>query len=123
MPKDEAGQMAQFAESLLKKTKSGEAQWVATDDDRTFLYAGANSSLLIEGDPDDEDDPYSGEFTLRLLNRTGNSVAELNNEDGTNEDSPRACLLADLYYLVREKTLMVEDTFADMRNSLEIADK
>lgn len=115
--------MAQFAESLLKKTKSGEAQWVATDDDRTFLYSSTNSSLLIEGDPDDEDDPYSGEFTLRLLNGTGSFVAQLNNEDGANEDSPRARLLADLYYMVREKTLRVEAAFTDMRKSLGIADK
>ena len=115
--------MTQFAESLLKKTKSGEAQWVATDDDRTFLYSSANSSLLIEGHPDDEDDQYSGEFTLRLLNGTGNFVAQVNNEAGTDEDSPRSRLLADLYYTVREKTLMVEAAFTDMRNSLRIADK
>jgi hypothetical protein len=122
MQREEIDQMLHFAELLLERTRRGEVQWLVTDDEGTFLYSGAKSGLLIEGIPYDEDDPYAGEFSLKLVNGKGQVVADLNNEAETEEESPLTRMLADLYFAVRENTLEIKNTFADMSESLGVTD-
>jgi hypothetical protein len=108
-----------LARNLLEATKAGKITWALTDEEKTFLYAGTRSSVVIKT----YNDSYEGPSTiLSLLNSQGTTVDSLETEHTREGDrwisAPWNDILDDLYHAARRVSYNVDEAIDSMLDDI-----
>ena len=113
-----------IARLLLKRTRTGDVQWVPTDDEQAFLCSTKDSSVVVRTVLDSDGDEN---VVLSLLNARGQEVGELRStwdQEESDEAWPRYRpgannkLLQDLAEGARRNALQVDQVVEGLLKEL-----
>ncbi|MEV4185235.1 hypothetical protein AB0J28_27820 [Streptosporangium canum] len=113
--------MMELIQLLTKRTEQGRITWKTTDKEDAYIFSASNSSVVVSGKYDEEDDFH---VNIRLLNQQGTEADAIystwHGRDATGEyiAGPHNQALEAIYEAARRSALRIDDIIDDMLSAL-----